>query len=384
VTLISRLRAREARIVDAVAAVVLTAAAQIDTWFGVAPGPKAVVVPCTLIIPATVAWRSRAPLAAVTVAMVAIVVQSLAASPPQALWAIVAVVLLTYSAGAESDRGAAIGALAIAVVGMAINESQAADESAAGYLFVALITILPWAAGRAVHARQRGVNTLIERTETLEREREESARAAVAEERARIARELHDMVAHAVSIMVVKAEAADAVLARRPDQAHDQLQAVMRTGREALAEMTRLLGILRGSDDPVELAPQPGIGRLPELIADVENAGLAVDFATAGAPRAIPPGVDLAAFRIVQEALTNTRKHAGEGATARVKLSYGDRALTIDVEDDGSAVANGYGGGHGLIGMRERVALYGGRLDAGPRASGGFAVKAVLPLEAAQ
>jgi signal transduction histidine kinase len=381
--LLRRLRERDAHAVDVTAAVVLTALAQIDTWFGVAPGAKAIVVPCTLVIPATVAWRTRAPVAAVAVAMAAVVIQSLAASPPQALWLIVVVVMLTYSVGAESNGRDALIGLAIALAGMAVNESQAADESAAGYGFVALITILPWAAGRAVHARQRGVNTLIERTATLEREREETARAAVAAERARIARELHDMVAHAVSIMVVKAEAADAVLDRRSDQAHEQLAGLMRTGREALGEMTRLLGLLRAENVPLELTPQPGIGRLPELIADVEAAGLPVELAMDGEPRAVPPGIDLAAFRVVQEALTNARKHGGAGTTARVRLSYGDRVLAIDVLDNGSGTGNGYTGGHGLIGMRERVALYGGTLETGPSPSGGYAVRAVLPLEPA-
>jgi signal transduction histidine kinase len=381
--LLRRLRERDAHAVDVTAAVVLTALAQFDTWFGVAPGAKAIVVPCTLVIPATVAWRTRAPVAAVAVAMAAVVIQSLAASPPQALWFIVVVVMLAYSVGAESNGRDALIGLAIALAGLAVNESQAADESVAGYAFVALITILPWAAGRAVHARQRGVNTLIERTATLEREREETARAAVAAERARIARELHDMVAHAVSIMVVKAEAADAVLDRRSDQAHEQLAGLMRTGREALGEMTRLLGLLRAENVPLELTPQPGIGRLPELIADVEAAGLPVELAMDGEPRAMPPGIDLAAYRVVQEALTNARKHGGAGTTARVRLTFGDRILAIDVLDNGSGTANGYTGGHGLIGMRERVALYGGTLETGPSPSGGYAVRAVLPLEPA-
>jgi signal transduction histidine kinase len=368
--LLRRLRERDPRVVDPAVAIVLIALAQIDTWFGVAPGPKAIVVPCTLLIPATVAWRTRQPLAAVVVAMAAVVVQSFAASPPQALWAIVVVVLLAYSAGAELERPAALAALAVLLAGMAVNESQASDESAAGYLFVALITVLPWAAGRTVQARQRGG--------------EASARSAVAAERARIARELHDMVAHAVSIMVVKAEAADAVLERRPDQAHEQLSAVMHTGREALAEMTRLLGILRQGDEPLELAPQPGVARLPELIANVEAAGLPVDYRTLGPTQPLPPGVDLAAYRIVQEALTNARKHGGDGAAATVRLTYGDGTLAIEVRDNGSGTTNGHKGGQGLVGMRERAGLYGGTVEARPVATGGFVVRAVLPLEAVE
>ena len=365
--LLRRLRERDARLVDSAAAIVLIVLAQIDTWLGVAPGPKAVLVPCTLVIPATVAWRSRRPLTAVAVAMTAVVVQSFAASPPQAVWAIVVVMLLSYSAAAELESREAVTALVVLLIGMVLNESQASDESAAGYLFVALITTLPWAAGRAVQARQRGG--------------EASAREAVVAERARIARELHDMVAHAVSIMVVKAEAADAVLERRPDQAREQLSTVMHTGREALDEMTRLLGMLRQSDEPRELAPQPGIARLPELIADVEAAGLPVDYSTEGVTRPLRAGVDLAVYRIVQEALTNARKHGGDRTAATVRLTYDDDTVAIDVRDNGNATTNGHKGGHGLVGMRERVALYGGTLDAGPLATGGFAVRAVLPLE---
>ena len=365
--LLRRIREWDPHAIDVVLAVVLVALAQIDTWFGVAPGAKAVLVPCTLVIPATVAWRTRAPLAAVGVAMAAVVVQSLAASPPQALWAVVVVMLLAYSSGAELERNEAAVALLVLLAGMAVNESQAPDESAGGYLFVVLITVLPWAGGRAMHARQRGA--------------EATARAAVADERARIARELHDMVAHAVSIMVVKAEAADAVLTKRPDQAREQLTAVMRTGRDALAEMTRLLGILRAGDEPLELAPQPGVGRVADLIAEVEAAGMPVDYAIEGEARSLPPGVDLTAYRIVQEALTNARKHGGRGTSASVRLTYGERTLAIDVRDDGSGGGNGHRGGHGLVGMRERVGLYGGTLEVGPRAAGGYGVHAVLPLE---
>jgi signal transduction histidine kinase len=367
--LLRRLQARDPRVVDGVAAAVLIVLAQADTWFGVATGSKAVLVPCTLVIPATVAWRTRAPLAAVSVAMAAVVIQSLAASPPQAVWMIVVVMLLAYSAGAELGGGQAVLALAILLAGMGIDESQASDESLAGYVFVGLITVLPWVAGRAVQARQRGG--------------EETARAAVVAERSRIARELHDMVAHAVSIMVVKVEAADAVLDRRPDQAHEQLAAVKRTGREALAEMTRLLGMLRADGEALELAPQPGIGRLPELIGEVQAAGLPVDYAAVGTERALPPGVDLAAYRVIQEALTNARKHGGDRTKARVRLTYAEHALTIDVDDDGRGSTNGHSGGHGLVGMRERLGLYGGTLEAGPAPAGGYAVHAVIPLEEA-
>jgi len=218
------------------------------------------------------------------------------------------------------------------------------------------------------------------RAARLEREREENARAAVAAERARIARELHDMVAHAVSVIVVKAEAADAVLDRQPEIAHAQLAAIQRTGRQAIAEMGRLLGMLRQDGAANELAPQPSLDQLDALLEQIRSAGLPTEIQVHGEPRPLAPSVDLAAYRLVQEALTNALKHAGPAATATVDVGYTHDTVAIEVGDTGRG-SNGTDGGHGLIGMRERVALYGGTLKTGPRPGGGFCVAATLPID---
>jgi len=211
---------------------------------------------------------------------------------------------------------------------------------------------------------------------------EERERAAVAEERRRIARDLHDVVAHSVSVMTVQAGAARLLLDEEPKRAREPLLAVEETGRQALGEMRRLLGILRRAEGKAALAPQPGLARLDDLVAQARAGGLPVELTVEGERAALPPGVDLAAYRIVQEALTNARKHGGP-ARAHVALRYGREALELEVTNDGGASANDGSGGHGLVGMRERVALYGGELEAGPRASGGYAVRARLPVEAA-
>ncbi|HEV3463585.1 MAG TPA: histidine kinase, partial [Actinomycetota bacterium] len=263
-------------------------------------------------------------------------------------------------------------------------------------------------------SRQRLAEALAARTVELEREREERAKLAVAEERARIARELHDVVAHSVSVMVVQAGAARRTLATSPGQATTALGQIESTGRQALVEMRRLLGLLRDGDGDGEdgevaaaLTPQPSLAHLESLAAAAREAGLPVEIVVEGEPRPLPAGVDLSAYRIVQEALTNSLKHTGP-ARASVRLCYGREALEVQVLDDGpgpgaapgggglavvtlgpegvlpvSGARPTTGGGHGLIGMRERVALFGGTLEAGPRPGGGYRVAARLPLSEA-
>jgi signal transduction histidine kinase len=215
------------------------------------------------------------------------------------------------------------------------------------------------------------------------REREETARRAVAEEQARIARELHDVISHNVSVMVVQAAAGGDVFATRPDRAREALGSIESTGREALVELRRLLGVVRpaADDDGVCREPQPGLARLPELIEHVSAAGLRVELAVGGEPRDLPPGVDLSAYRIVQEALTNTLKHA-RAANVQVTIGYADSRLGLEILDDGAG-GEVTGPGRGIIGMRERVGLLGGELSAGPRAGGGFGVRATIPLRGA-
>ena len=217
------------------------------------------------------------------------------------------------------------------------------------------------------------------RAHVVERERDLAAREAVVEERARIARELHDAIAHNVSMMVVQAGAERRVLDEEQSSTRDVLQTVESIGRDALTEMRRLVGMLRTDDDD-PLTPQPGLGDVPRLVEQIRAAGLPVDLRVEGEPRELPVGLELSAYRIVQEALTNALKHAGD-AHATVHVRYGDDSLELEVVDNGvGAAARVDSGGHGLVGMRERVALYGGRFEAGRRPAGGFTVRVLLPI----
>ncbi|MFD7610325.1 sensor histidine kinase [Streptomyces sp. NPDC059828] len=251
---------------------------------------------------------------------------------------------------------------------------------------------LAWVLGDSLRTRRAYFAQLEERATRLEQEREAQSKVAVAAERARIARELHDVVAHNVSVMVVQADGAAYVMDTAPDQARQALETISTTGRQALAEMRRLLGVLRTSDAPEsgEYVPQPDVQQIEDLVERVRESGLEVDFKIEGTPRPLPSGVELTAYRIVQEALTNTRKHGGPDAGASVRLVYFDDGLGLLVEDDGRGASHEMyedggadGKGHGLIGMRERVGMVGGTLDAGPRPGGGFRISALLPLKPA-
>ncbi|MFI9648728.1 sensor histidine kinase [Streptomyces sp. NPDC052040] len=251
---------------------------------------------------------------------------------------------------------------------------------------------LAWVLGDSLRTRRAYLAQLEERAARLEKEREAQSKVAVAAERARIARELHDVVAHNVSVMVVQADGAAYVLDAAPDQAKKALETISGTGRQALAEMRRLLGVLRTGEheEGGEYVPQPDVEQIDDLVEQCRRSGLPVDFRVEGTPRPLPSGVELTAYRIVQEALTNTRKHGGPNVGASVRLVYFDDGLGLLVEDDGKGAPHelyeegGFDGqGHGLIGMRERVGMVGGTLDAGPRPGGGFRISALLPLKPA-
>jgi signal transduction histidine kinase len=225
---------------------------------------------------------------------------------------------------------------------------------------------------------------LEDKARRLERERDQQAQIGAAAERARIARELHDVVAHHVSVMVVQAEGASYALDTSPETTRRALGTIAETGRSALAEMRRLIGVLRSEGNTADRAPQPGVDQLEDLLEQVRATGIAVDFKVEGVPVPLPQGMALAAYRIVQESLTNTRKHGGPRVSAQVSLHYGEDELRMLVRDDGrGASALTDGKGNGLTGMRERVAMYGGALQAGPRLEGGYQVEAVLPYRAA-
>jgi signal transduction histidine kinase len=237
----------------------------------------------------------------------------------------------------------------------------------------------PFGAGRIVRYRSERERLLLDRTSALELERDEKARVAVVEERTRIARELHDVVAHAISVIVVQARGGRRVLDEEPDDAREAFDVIERAGEQALVEMRRLLEILRDDGEEVGLAPQPSLSRIGELAASLTSAGLPVEVTVEGDAVELPPGIDVSAYRIVQEALTNALKHAGP-ARAKVVVRYRPDELELEVLDDGAGTGNGGGSGHGLAGIRERVDVYGGALESGRRREGGYALRARLPL----
>jgi signal transduction histidine kinase len=287
------------------------------------------------------------------------------------------VLVAVYSAAAHTDGRRTWVAAAITFVTASvvmINDPEGINLSA--IVFFGLLFGTPWAVGRAIrHRRLREVALL--------GEQEQRARAAVAEERTRIARELHDVVAHAISVIVVQARGGRRLLEAEPDEARSAFDTIESTGQRALDEMRRLLGMLRADDEELALAPQPSLARLDALVADVERAGLPVELAVEGEPAELPPGIDLSAYRIVQEALTNALKHAGP-AHARVVVRYAPDEVELEVADDGAGGGNGAGSGHGLIGIQERVAMLGGDVEAGSRPDGGYAVRARLPYSSAR
>jgi signal transduction histidine kinase len=255
-------------------------------------------------------------------------------------------------------------------------ESRAGFHSGA-HLAAGLVGFgVAWAIGDSVRSRRSYHHALEERAERLERERERESARAVAEEQARIGRELHDVIAHSISVIVVQAAAARDVIASRPERAVAALADIETTGRAALGELRHLLAGVRGQ---AAFAPQPGLDRLDELVAQVRSAGLEVAVTGEGEPRPVPPALDLSAYRVVQEALTNTLKHA-HATRADVAVRYGSGELDVEVSDNGTGGSDGSGTGSGLVGMRERVNLFGGSLSTGPSPGGGFTVSARFPL----
>ena len=364
---------------DAVLAGVLAAAtlADIYTSKDYLTGSRWIYVPAALLMTVPLAWRRRAPLPVVAVVMGALIAQSLALGTiPSPDPELVAWLVAVYSVAAHSERRAAVIGGAISLV--------------AGIVWIGLDDVfLPvvmfggaWLAGRLVRQRQDYASALEDRARVLERERDANARVAAAEERVRIARELHDIVGHSVSVMVIQAGVERQLLDEGPASTREVLLSIERTGKEALAEMRRLVGVLREQDEVPALAPLPGVGHLEPLLTRMNESGLSVRLRIEGTEAPLPPGIDLAAYRIVQEALTNTLRHAG-AAHADVLVRYGDDAIELEVVDDGDTAPTTNGAGHGLDGMRERAALYGGEVQTGRLDGGGFLVRARLPLPAA-
>jgi signal transduction histidine kinase len=351
---------------------------------GLPRGTLAVGYGLVLLHTLPLAARRRFPLAVLVTSVASgLVFATLGLLPPIALGP--AILVAIYSVAAYGGRWVSLAGLVVAELGLAAVWLTPAMLERSSFLFFMGFIAVAWVLGHFVGDRQVYVAQLEERTAELEQAREELARRAVAEERLRLARELHDVVAHAMSVIAVQSGVGAHVADSRPEEVGKALAAIEVTSRGALEELRRLLGVLRqDSEVQASLTPVPGLANLDSLLAEVGKAGLAVRVRVEGTPLQLPAGVDLSAYRIVQEALTNVVKHAGP-AHAEVTIGYRDQEVTVEVTDDGRGAVppasdGRVGTGHGLIGMRERVAVFGGYLQVGPRPGGGFRVAARLPL----
>lgn len=322
-----------------------------------------------LLMSVPLAWRCVAPLPVTLVVAGALTAFTRTSGEGNDyVFIVVTIALALYSTGAHADlRTALAGLLAAAALVIAGVQADFAS-SASDYLFVAVLITAPWLVGRAVRRRDAAAAAAQRRAE-----------AAVGDERARVARELHDVVAHSVGIMVVQAGAAEQVIDRDPAAAREALGTIRATGKAALVDLRHMLGLLRTGGDHQGPAPQPDLDALDGLVTRVRGAGLPVEVEVEGERRPVGPGVGLAAYRVVQEALTNALKHA-RGSHATVRLRFEPEALEVTVIDDGGSSNGTAGAGQGLIGMRERVLAHDGDLDAGPIPGGGFRIHARLPL----
>jgi len=330
-----------------------------------------------LLVTLPLAWRRRTPVAVLFTVIAASACAAFVIRPsqgPVASWIAGLVAFYSVAANCPKRRALLAGGIGLAVLAILISIGQPGTLNPGSLAILAAA----WLVGFYLRQRRGQFSGLQVRAARAEHEREEQARAAVSQERGRIARELHDIVAHSVSVMVIQAQAGQRLIGDAA-QAGTAFRSIEASGREALVELRRLLAILRTADDQLAVGPQPGLGSLDSLIDQVCEAGLPVEVRIEGQQVPIPPGVDLSAYRIIQEALTNTIKHAGP-AKAEVVLRYDPSTLELEITDTGTATAPGSGTGHGLIGMRERITLLGGELITGARDGGGYRVRARLPL----
>lgn len=342
-------------------------------WRG--PAPVNVVVAPAMGL--SLLWRRTRPLVTLLAVMAGLAGLSLAFGSTQAWTNVFVIVVAVYSAAAYASNPLAV--MAVTAAGVTVFTLQdpliySFGEALWGSSLAGL-TFLAGLGGRALHTRS---SALERRAETLDLEEEERAAAAAAAERRRIARELHDIISHSLGVVVLQAGAAEQVLHRDPERAREVLRSIRATGQEAIAEMATLLGLIRGGPE-LSREPRPCLADLDRLVTTMREAGLVVDLELEGRRPTLPAAVELSAFRVVQEGLTNAAKHAS-GARVRVRVRFGDEELEIEVVDEGSPTSNGPGARHGLAGLRERVAVFGGRFESGPLPEGGWLLRATFPL----
>jgi signal transduction histidine kinase len=366
---------------DAVLASVLTLAGQAEAWTVDADGgSRAVSVLAALVATLALARRSRAPGVVAAVVVGAVAAKDVFGGADELVTLLLAGVVAIFAVGVRSPSPHAEKVLLV-LLGLSCVTAVAEGLSPASLTFSWLAVGAPWVAGRAVRTSTERADLLEEVTRRRQEEADHQVRLAAAEERARIARDLHDVIGHAVSVMVLQAGAAEQVIGRRPEQAAASLAAIQATGRTAIDDLRRMLGLLRDDDEVAVPSSPPAVEALEALVHQLCVAGLDVELEVIGTPVAVPEGVGMTAFRVTQEALTNVLKHA-DSARAHVAVRYLPRALALEIRDDGCEVPPVGPVGRGMAGMRERVALYDGSLDAGPIPGGGFRVAAELPLPA--
>src|SRR5690625_1523155 len=351
-------------------------------------------IAAAVAMPAAMFWRRQRPVASTAVVYTAALVHFAAGSPwlPADVIVLVAVYSVAVHGSVVASRwalaGALLGAGLQAVAPLQRTGSPSLAAGSAAFVGLSAVVVAVWALGHARRNRLRHADTLAEREQRLAVEREQQAQIVAAAERARIARDMHDVVAHSLSVVIAQADGGQYAARHDPAAAQRALATIADTGRAALADMRKILGVLRAPEDEdaeAPMAPQPLDADIAELVTQVRDAGLSVSLMRLGTARALPPGLGVTVYRVCQEALTNVLKHAGSAVTASVLLQWEARRLVLQVDDTGrGAAAVGDGAGHGLVGMQERVDLFGGTLHAGPRPGGGFRVRVELPLPAVE
>ena len=377
-------------VLDALLALTLAGTALYEIWVrplfddGI-PGPRIPTTVIMLLVTLPLAFRRVAPTVVFTLVIVAIGLEvdlidsSRSVQPPLQVWIVLLVAFFSLGAHATQNRAIVAGALGGAVfVSGDLTDFLAGNGGLQDAVPSWFMLAAGYGLGLALRGQRSQSTLLAHRAERLEHEREDSVRVAAAEERVRIGRELHDVVAHAISVIVVQSQAAQRVLEGEQPSTREALDSIETTGRQALVEMRRLLGVLRQDDEDVQLAPPPSLARLGDLAEHVREAGLPVELLVEGDAKPLAPGVDLSAYRIVQEALTNALQHAGP-AHARVVVRYGSEDLVLEITDDGLGDVDGRTGGHGLVGIRERAELVGGDVQTGSNGQRGYTVRARLP-----